>query len=1124
MYVFTDRIFEVCGPPNREESSQTQTIVLKLPEDGGESPVRPKVLLRGNWYKTPIDEGDHIRVIGTFCLENEYTLVLENGYTYDPNVKSDINYAEYIILEPDIMVSSTTITSSFPCVRRGVFSEIFKSSSIEKKGNMVLGNIVHSTFEKFVARIHKEMESIKEIKKSEVTEMINEAVSSHIVSLRQVNMPEEHAREFLKKSVNAIITWLGGIMKPDSKEFNIQLKECVGTEQEYQSTKYGFRGKIDSIVVLKDKKLNEDSFAALELKTGKKEQGHHRAQVILYALLIMERFAESASPRNLLLYIMKTGKTHIIKAAREEFCALIQRRNELAKLQKLCNLGKPMILPPMLNEKKAKECEFCYMNRQCSMYALAIENIEESSYIPRFPKFTESRTTMCALSRDYFKKWFEIIAIEQSSYNSSFNKKKKRVLPREENLRMVEVSPIIEACSSTNTFTVRLQKPIYGYMKLIDFNEGNYTNLHGTGTTIHISKGIILKKHIAQLDERVFPSNKVKIEYEDDMKNETKNELKKHCFVSLEDLGENEKECEKEEAELKQFDCKKSDPVKSQIPKGRKALEYIIEFRGVNRMNLEPSSLGGKHSSEIIWRLESETTNTYQFNIMRNNLFLMLMKHEFKKQKNYIVYNHEPTFEDDEALDRYEKTFSHYVEDLNEEQKIAVIRSLGTKEFQCILSLPGTGEMLVIERIVKCATILKKKVLLMASNNSLVDATLINIKEKYPDLKLFRLNNDAKGTDSRLINETRNGNTWESKNEIDQLIEETQVFSTTTMSMFHPFLLGLIQKFDYVIVQEASAITEPITIGPCLLGKAVIMFGDYYISNPSVKSIDADRKGLGRSLFKRLCDQYTSKIIVLKHQYRMNKNICKLINSIAYSGLMKHGSEAVKVAKICYPNEVIARFPWIQEVKSPERSVVFLNIDNVLKKTMPSDICTMRTKNFYEAAVIKGLVCAFLESGIQTRDIAVVSPIRNHLYMLQNHLREQKVKCVNIERVGELSKDIIIVSCVKCTRVFPSLKDIRRLYLGFVRVKKKLIIVGSKNNIIGIEPINKFIKYIDTKNWYLDINNLQQIIRYLPKEARRVMSKFKTTRKQDREDLKVKIKKTSPVKSETETSKLVKNQ
>ena len=156
-------------------------------------------------------------------------------------------------------------------------------------------------------------------------------------------------------------------------------------------------------------------------------------------------------------------------------------------------------------------------------------------------------------------------------------------------------------------------------------------------------------------------------------------------MVNLEDLGEDKKEFEDEEKEMLKINplkVEKCEVKKFKIPKGRKALEYIIEFRGVNRMNLEPKSLGNRNPKNIIWRLEIEGTNTYKFNIMRNNLYLLLMKYEFKKQKNYIAMNHAPNFEEDEVLDKYETIFSNYVDDLNEAQKIAVIRSLGAKDFQ----------------------------------------------------------------------------------------------------------------------------------------------------------------------------------------------------------------------------------------------------------------------------------------------------------------------------------------------------------------------------------------------------------------------------------------------------------
>ena len=76
---------------------------------------------------------------------------------------------------------------------------------------------------------------------------------------------------------------------------------------------------------------------ALELKTGR-EQPSHRGQLLLYALLITERF-QNANPQNILLYLntYNKPKTYYISIVRQELCLLIQRRNELAKLEKTEN-------------------------------------------------------------------------------------------------------------------------------------------------------------------------------------------------------------------------------------------------------------------------------------------------------------------------------------------------------------------------------------------------------------------------------------------------------------------------------------------------------------------------------------------------------------------------------------------------------------------------------------------------------------------------------------------------------------------------------------------------------------------------------------------------------------------
>ena len=54
---------------------------------------------------------------------------------------------------------------------------------------------------------------------------------------------------------------------------------------------------------MKDEKDNQLKMTALEIKTGKYKSQSHRGQVLLYSLLIAERF-KNANPENILLYIL----------------------------------------------------------------------------------------------------------------------------------------------------------------------------------------------------------------------------------------------------------------------------------------------------------------------------------------------------------------------------------------------------------------------------------------------------------------------------------------------------------------------------------------------------------------------------------------------------------------------------------------------------------------------------------------------------------------------------------------------------------------------------------------------------------------------------------------------------
>lgn len=98
--------------------------------------------------------------------------------------------------------------------------------------------------------------------------------------------------------------------------------------------------------------------------------------------------------------------------------------------------------------------------------------------------------------------------------------------------------------------------------------------------------------------------------------------------------------------------------------------------------------------------------------------------------------------------------------------------------------------------------------------------------------------------------------------QIKQTLQDNYVYGTTCLQMNNNLLQCL--KFDFCIMDEASQISEPLAVGPILLAQKFVMIGDYYQLNPLVKSSLAEKKGMGLSLFERLCKIHPTSATVLK--------------------------------------------------------------------------------------------------------------------------------------------------------------------------------------------------------------------------------------------------------------------
>jgi hypothetical protein len=95
-----------------------------------------------------MDKGDVVRVIGEFSKENNYELVLDDIPSKEGEVRKD--KARFVIVEPEILVPSTTISTSSPCPRVPLLRELFKNAEGSPNYPLILGNIVHLVFQKIL--------------------------------------------------------------------------------------------------------------------------------------------------------------------------------------------------------------------------------------------------------------------------------------------------------------------------------------------------------------------------------------------------------------------------------------------------------------------------------------------------------------------------------------------------------------------------------------------------------------------------------------------------------------------------------------------------------------------------------------------------------------------------------------------------------------------------------------------------------------------------------------------------------------------------------------------------------------------------------------------------------------
>lgn len=301
---------------------------------------------------------------------------------------------------------------------------------------------------------------------------------------------------------------------------------------------------------------------------------------------------------------------------------------------------------------------------------------------------------------------------------------------------------------------------------------------------------------------------------------------------------------------------------------------------------------------------------------------------------------------------------------------------------------------------------------------------------------------------------------------VEDLFASAQVICCTPVTSTSKHLSR--KTFGTLFFDEASQALEPMVWIPLVKCRRLILCGDHHQLPPVVKSMEAQKGGLGKTLLDR-CIQFEGAVSLLSRQYRMNTPIMAFSNGFFYNneleadGSVKDNTLTEEKDAGFYntPVEFIDTAGCgFEEAQNPETLSSYNTGEGQVLYRHLQEVLQWYTALDYTTPVSIGIISPYKEQ------IGWLRENQDAFSLPTEKVAELRVRTIDGFQGEEC--DIIYISLVRSNADMEIgfLSDIRRMNVAITRARRKLVVIGDSATI-GQHPFYKaFIDYCETNGFY----------------------------------------------------------